>query len=219
MYLYQGYTQDHTIHKSINYDDTLAFAMLTRDEDFGIEQIKMTPAWFRYQILSLYTEEIHHTFSRLKPTFEKRAEEWLKMKFVDLNEDNIPEVMINYTGVDNCGNKDCPTEIYEISIETKSLHEIGSVTPWAYKILGTAYLVRHYNGYRLIVNCKYAGGGIELLVYSEIAKKYVSKYVPEKRHYSESGCKFFDEERLVVSTEIINDIVIMSNDWIKAWKK
>lgn len=205
IFAYQQYEKSREALE-VNVDDKLALSLVERDKDLRINEIKETPSWLRDAVVSRYTEDIHTEVSRRDNSFTRKLRDFLVMKFVDLNRDEIPEVMINYSGITLCGNKDCPTDIYEIVLHERKLRKIGTVTPWAYKILDIHDVTYFdYDGYRLIVNCIYGDGDVGLLVYSLQEKKYEEKRVREEFEYGGSpGCNFFDSERLNLTQDMVD---------------
>lgn len=203
--IYQG----HNEQNSINLEDKLSFMTITRKEQLRINQIRDTPAWFRVQVISLYVNRIYAGISGFRGhSFEEEVNDRLELEFVDLNEDSIPEVFINYSGIDLCGNHDCPTDMYSISLKTKKLIHIGNVTANVHSILDDGdFMVYYYNDYRAISNCKYGVGDIHLLLYSKENMKYESETIYGTKSSFGNGCKFVGDDKLSKSRRIFKKYI------------
>ena len=149
----------------------------------------------------------------------ERIKKRLKVRFVDLNQDEFPEVILNYTGLNECGNKACPSDIYTMDIQNKKLNLIGNVTESAYYILNAQdksfeYAETTYvNQFKAIVDCTYDQGELALLVYSDKVDKYQRLNLDNKDDFSSSygfndGCKSVTKEDLMISAEEIKNALI-----------
>lgn len=205
------------VDKFEGYPGLISLIMVKRETDFSVAEINKLPEWFllllaQTKIDSVYADQFYNT----KITVPERIKKRLKIRFVDLNQDEFPEVILNYTGLNECGNKTCPSEIYTIDIQNKKLNQIGSITEFAYYILNAQdknfeYAETTYvNQFKVIVDCTYDQSELALLVYSIEQHRYQrlalanQDELNSKYHFNDR-CKFVTHKDLMISGEEIRN--------------
>jgi hypothetical protein len=196
-----------------NYPGDVSLMMVERERYFNLAEITQLPAWFLHQLIQTKINSVYEdNFSKNRMTVPNLIKKRLKFRFVDLNNDEYPEIILNYTGLNECGNKNCPSEIYSIDMQSKQLKLIGSATDSSYYILNShdknfEYSdVQYFNQYKVIVDCTYDDGELALLTYSSKQHQYERLALDEKGlNQFNDGCKFVTQENLMIPSTLIKN--------------
>lgn len=216
-------TEDCVPKEHARYKGLMSLIMVEREKDFSIAEISQLPEWFLNQLIQTKIDSVYaDKFYITKITVPERIKKRLKISFVDLNQDEFPEVILNYTGFNECGNKACPSEIYTIDIKDKKLKKIGTVTESSYYILNAQdknfeYVSSEYfKEHKVIVDCTYDYGEFALLVYSDKQHQYqrlklVNEDELDSPYRFNDGCRSVTQKSLMISGEVIRKILDKHN--------